>query len=140
VHARTSRLALAITLLFLAGGALVVVVAVVALVRDAGDDAAWAAALFGAGLAAWGLWFNQLADEDEDGASTGAEPRAARSSIGTLAMVAVLAGGAFWVLRGPLDRTLAESLLVTAIVLGLWALNRGLDARIRRRRAAGEVD
>ena len=37
----------------------------------------------------------------------------------------------------PLDRTVAESLLVTAVVLGLWALNRGLDARTRRGAAGG---
>lgn len=135
MHAPSSRLALMITLLFLAGGALVVVFAVVALVRDVGDDAAWAAALFGAGLAAWGLWFHQLADEDD--ASTGAERRAARHPAGTLAMLAVLAGGAYWVMRSALDRTMAESLLVTAIVLGLWALNRGVDARTRRRAARG---
>ncbi|PZF58267.1 hypothetical protein DEJ23_05115 [Curtobacterium sp. MCSS17_008] len=138
MRAPASRLALIITLLFLAGGALVVVLAVVVLVRDGRDDAAWAAVLLGAGVAAWGLWFHQLTDEEHTPA--GAEPQAARNRVGTVAMVAVLAGGAYWTVRGPLDRTVAESLLVTAIVLGLWALNRGLDARIRRRRAASEVD
>jgi hypothetical protein len=135
VHAPSSRLALVVTLLSLAGGALVVVFAVVALVRDVGDDAAWAAALLGVGLAAWGLWFHQLTDEDD--AATGVEPRAARHPVGTLAMVAVLAGGAYWMMRSTLDRTMAESLLVTVIVLGLWALNRGFDARTRRRAARG---
>lgn len=137
VHAPASRLALVITLLFLAGGAVVVVLAVAALVRNAGDDAAWAAVLLGVGLAAWGVWFNQLSDHDEAAGAT--EPRSVRSPVGVVALVAVLAGGAYWMLRGALDRTVAESLLVTAIVLGLWVLNRGLDAR-GRRRAAGSDD
>lgn len=136
VHAPASRLALAITLLFLAGGAVVVVLAVAALARNAGDDAAWAGVLLGVGLAAWGVWFNQLADQDE--AAGGNEPRSVRSPVGVVALVAVLAGGAYWILRGALDRTVAESLVVTAIVLGLWAVNRGLDARTRRRAAGGD--
>ena len=150
MRAPRSRIASAITLLFLVGGALVVVLAVVAVARDVRDDAAWAAIVLGAALAAWGVWFHRLADADADADDTiaGTVPEADPTPtphsglIGTAAIAGIIVAGGYWLLRGPLDRGVAESVVVAVIVFGLWLLNRSLDARIRRRRAdeADEAD
>ena len=147
MRAPRSRIASAITLLFLVGGALVVVLAVVAVARDVRDDAAWAAIVLGVALAAWGVWFHRLADADADAdarsevGTPGTVPEAERTPapqsglIGTAAIAGIIVAGGYWLLRGPLDRGVAESVVVAVIVFGLWLLNRSLDARIRRRRA-----
>lgn len=145
MRAPRSRIASAITLLFLVGGALVVVLAVVAVARDVRDDAAWAAIVLGMALAAWGVWFHRLADADADARSEvgtpGTAPEAERTPapqsglVGTAAIAGIIVAGGYWLLRGPLDRGVAESVVVAVIVFGLWLLNRSLDARIRRRRA-----
>ena len=156
MRAPRSRIASAITLLFLVGGALVVVLAVVAVARDVRDDAAWAAIVLGVALAAWGVWFHRLADADADAdadarsevGTPGTVPEAERTPapqsglIGTAAIAGIIVAGGYWLLRGPLDRGVAESVVVAVIVFGLWLLNRSLDARIRRRRAdeADEAD
>lgn len=140
-----SRLALAILLLFLAGGLAVVVFAVVAVVRDVGDDAAWAAIVLGLALGAWGVWFQRLgAEDDTEGptadATDGAPAERRSGPVGTAAVAGVIAAGGYWLARGPLDRTVAEAVVIVAITVGLWVLNRSLDATIRRRRAAGQID
>jgi uncharacterized membrane protein len=149
VRAPRSRIASTVTLLFLVGGALVVVLAVVAVARDVRDDAAWAAIVLGVALAAWGVWFHRLTDTDTDTDTDAADadpatepdraPTARSGPLGTAAVAGVIVAGGYWLLRGPLDRGVAESAVVTAITLGLWLLNRSLDVRIRRRRA-DEVD
>lgn len=131
MRAPRSRTALVVTITAAAVGAAIVVLAVVALVHDVRDDAAWAALVLGAAVAAWGLWFHGLSGGDAD-----RRPRVAVT--GVAATAGILGGGAYWVLRGLLDRTVAEALVVTAIVLGLWALNRTVEAGNRRRRAAGD--
>ncbi|WP_288468658.1 hypothetical protein [uncultured Curtobacterium sp.] len=138
MHPPRARTADAITLGFLVVGLAVIVLALVALVRDVRDDAAWAAVLLGLGLGVWGLWFRRLGTED---AADEATPnRSATGRIGTVAIVGIIAGGAYWLLRGTLDRTVAEASVVTGITLALWLVNRVLDAQIRRRRAAGDTD
>lgn len=131
MRAPRSRTALVVTITAAAVGAAIVVLAVVALVHDVRDDAAWAALVLGAAVAAWGLWFHALSGGDAD-----RRPRVAVT--GVAATAGILGGGAYWVLRGLLERTVAEALVVTAIVLGLWALNRTVEAGSRRRRAAGD--
>lgn len=127
-----------ITLGFLVVGLAVIVIALVALVRDVRDDAAWAAVLLALGLGVWGLWFRRLGTEDA--AEEATSNRSSTGRIGTVAMFGILAGGAYWLLRGTLDRTVAEAVFVTGTTLALWLVNRVLDAQIRRRRAAGETD
>ncbi len=138
MHPPRSRSADAITLGFLVVGLAVIVLALVALVRDVRDDAAWAAVLLGLGLGVWGLWFRWLGTEDAADEAT--SNRSATGRIGTVAIVGIIAGGAYWLLRGTLDRTAAEASVVTGITLALWLVNRVLDAQIRRRRAAGDTD
>ncbi|MGW8432198.1 hypothetical protein ACWGJ9_13995 [Curtobacterium citreum] len=138
MHPPRSRTADAITLGFLVVGLAVIVLALVALVRDVRDDAAWAAVLLGLGLGVWGLWFRRLGTEDAADEAT--SNRSAKGRIGTVAIVGIIAGGAYWLLRGALDRTAAEASVVTGITLALWLVNRVLDAQIRRRRAAGDTD
>lgn len=161
VHASRSRLSAAITLLFLVGGAVVVVLAVVAVARDVRDDAAWAAVVLGVALVGWGVWFHRLgvdvaeesgpratepgtpatpatlAGAPGDAAAEQSHPAATADPVGTAAVAGVIAAGGYWLVRGPLDRGVAESAVVAAIAFGLWLLNRSLDARIRRRRAGG---
>lgn len=139
--ARRSRIAAAVTLTFLVGGTAVVVLAVVGVVRRIDDDAAWAALVLGLALAAWGLWFHRLGDRDDDAGDrddaapdTRATDAGVRDPLGTVAIAGIIAAGAYWLLRGPLDRTVAEAAVVAAITLGLWAVNRGVDAVVRRRR------
>lgn len=138
MHPPRSRTADAITLGFLVVGLAVIVIALVALVRDVRDDAAWAAVLLGLGVGVWGLWFRRLGTDDAADEAT--LNRSATGRIGTVAIVVVIAGGAYWLLRGALDRTVAEAVVVTGITLALWMVNRVVDAQIRRRRAAGEAD
>lgn len=138
MHPPRSRTADAITLGFLVVGLAVIVIALVALVRDVRDDAAWAAVLLGLGVGVWGLWFRRLGTDDAADEAT--LNRSATGRIGTVAIVGVIAGGAYWLLRGALDRTVAEAVVVTGITLALWMVNRVVDAQIRRRRAAGEAD
>ncbi len=138
MHPPRSRTADAITLGFLVVGLAVIVLALVALVRDVRDDAAWAAVLLGLGVGVWGLWFRRLGTDDAADEAT--LNRSATGRIGTVAIVVVIAGGAYWLLRGALDRTVAEAVVVTGITLALWMVNRVVDAQIRRRRAAGEAD
>lgn len=121
-----SRTAAAITLLFLVAGAVVVVLAVVAVARDVRDDAAWAAIVLGLAVAAWGVWFHGITDDT---------PRPRADRLGTVAVAGIIAAGAYWILRGPLDRQVGEAAVVATITFGLWLVNRALDARIRRRRA-----
>lgn len=129
-------------LLFLAGGLAVVLSAVVAVVRDVRDDAAWAAIVLGLALGAWGVWFHRLgAEDDTDGADAeGAAAERGSGPVGTAALAGVIGAGGYWLARGPLDRTVAEAVVIVGITVGLWVLNRSLDATIRRRRAAGQTD
>lgn len=157
-----SRTASTITLLFLAGGALVVVLAVVAVVRDVRDDAAWAAVVLGLAIATWGIWFHGLvgdaattadasdavadravradaADPQAPSGAAGTRPRSA-GPLGTAAIAGIIGAGGYWLLRGPLDRGVPEAVVVAVITFALWLLNRGVDAVVRRRQAGGAVD
>ncbi|WP_420368622.1 hypothetical protein [Curtobacterium sp. L1-20] len=146
-----SRIAAAITLLFVVGGVVVVVLAVVGVVRDPRDDAAWAAVVLGAAIAAWGVWFHGLGADDAattDDAGTAAAGTAGTAGapdvrpagrpgahvLGTAAVAGIVGAGGYWLLRGPLDRGVAEAAVVAAITLGLWLLGRSADAVSRRRR------
>lgn len=131
LRAPRSRSALVVTLVAVAVGALIVVLAVLAVVRNVRDDAGWVALGLGVAIAVWGLWFHALLDGVGDG-------RPATAVTGVVATAVILGGGAYWLLRAPLDRSVAEALVVTVIVLGLWTANRLVDAATRGRRAAGD--
>ncbi len=129
-------------------GCAIVVFAVLALLRDPSDDAAWVAVVLGGLFIAWGITFDRLPDDDDgDGDGDhhehdhdhshgqGWTPRRLNTTLSTgLAMT-----GAYVVIRA-LGRPV-DTALVGALAWPAWRLvNRILDGVIRRRGARGEAD
>lgn len=132
-------------------GCAIVVFAVLALLRDPSDDAAWVAVVLGGLFVAWGITFDRLPDDDDDGAGDGDHqnhghgqdqhrapgwtPRRLNAALSTgLAMT-----GAYVVIRA-LGRPV-DTALVGALAWPAWRLvTRILDGVVRRRGARGEAD
>jgi hypothetical protein len=131
-------------------GCAIVVFAVLALLRDPSDDAAWVAVVLGGLFIAWGITFDRLPDDDDgDGDGDhhehdhdhdhshgqGWTPRRLNTTLSTgLAMT-----GAYVVIRA-LGRPV-DTALVGALAWPAWRLvNRFLDGVVRRRGARGEAD
>ena len=133
---RPSKLAAAITAAFLLGGAVVVVLAVRGVLADTGDDASWVAIGLGVALAAWGVSFHRLGEdesEDEDEGEDG--PRPDRTDrFGVVATIAVVGTGAYLVTRSLLGHSMTAAVAVAAVTVGLSALNKWLDAVLARRK------
>lgn len=123
------------------------VFAVLALLRDPSDDAAWVAVVLGGLFVAWGITFDRLPDDDGDGDGDGDgvddsdhhdqgwTPRRLNTTLSTgLAMT-----GAYVVIRA-LGRPV-DTALVGALAWPAWRLvTRILDGVIRWRGARGEAD
>ncbi|SFF60919.1 hypothetical protein [Curtobacterium sp. YR515] len=141
MSAPRSRSALVLLLTAVVAGCAIVVFAVLALLRDPSDDAAWVAVVLGGLFVAWGITFDRIPDDDGDGDDDsdhhdqGWTPRRLNAALSTgLAMT-----GAYVVIRA-LGRPV-DTALVGALAWPAWRLvNRILDGVIRRRGARGEAD
>ncbi|OII23183.1 hypothetical protein [Curtobacterium sp. MCBA15_013] len=144
MSAPRSRSALVLLLTAVVAGCAIVVFAVLALLRDPSDDAAWVAVVLGGLFVAWGITFDRLPDDDDDdddgdgdhhSHDQGWTPRRLNAALSTgLTMT-----GAYVVIRA-LGRPV-DTALVGALAWPAWRLvNRILDGVIRRRGARGEAD
>ncbi|WP_156794850.1 hypothetical protein [Curtobacterium sp. BH-2-1-1] len=147
MSAPRSRSAIVLLLTAVVAGCAIVVFAVLALLRDPSDDAAWVAVVLGGLFVAWGITFDRLPDDDDDGDGDGDlhhhdhshgqgwTPRRLNAALST----GLVMTGAYVVIRA-LGRPV-DTALVGALAWPAWRLvNRLLDGVIRRRGARGEAD
>lgn len=138
MSAPRSRASLVVLLTAVVAGCAIAVFAVLALLRDPSDDAAWVAAVLGAMFVAWGIAFDRLPDDDHDHHGDHDQDDHDRRRVTNILSTAMAATGAYVVIRAigrPVD-----SALVGALTWPAWRLvNRVVDGIVRRREARGEA-